>query len=439
MTSATIAIAVLLSLLAATRRNLGMSLGILVFSMLIWPEYLRFPVGIVQMSAPRLVAVFLLMKFIASGQLGKINLGKIDAYVLLIWLWTVLATFIADAATNQLTQMIGRGLDTVLIYFVARMAFRSSEDVKGFYGGLAASAVLMCIAGGYEAVTWKSPYHAFLPYSDAYDRTQGYEQIRLGLLRAQGSTQVTIFFGMAMMLVTGFLLALRGIYGGKLKYRFVLLSSSVAALSSLSSGPWMALLMLFFFHIYYYRPSFLRPTLYGVLALMVLIEVASNRHFYNIIDYVALDKTTSWYRTRLLEVAVSQLHEYWLFGVGSTWPHHWGQLVDGRRLIDVVNNFVIIALYGGLPALLLYLATHFLAVKAAILAYRTSSETMQKQMYFAMIATMIALDISSMSVGLYGPALLLSNILLGMMVTTASLKSNPIQPQLKENWAWGLK
>ncbi len=417
MTGATLGIAVLFAMLAMSRRHAGAAIGILVMSMLLWPEFLRIPLGLVQMSVPRFVALFLLIKFMAQGRHRRIKFGKVDVLVILIWLWTVLATLAAGAEFSQVSQMIGRGLDTVLMYFAARMALTSAEDVKSLYWGLALTALAMCAAGVYEAMTWSSPYHKF---SDGVSRVEGYSEVRYGMLRAQGSTMVSIYFGMAMAMVTGLLWSVRGYMDSAFTYRIVILAAVVATLSSLSSGPWLALFMMIGFNLFYRRPSLIKPFIYTLIIMAIALELASNRHFYNLIDYLALDKQTAWYRTRLLEVAFSRWSDYWLVGVGSDWPHHWGGMVDGRLFIDVVNNFLIIALYGGLPAMFMYVAAHVIAIKRTARAFRDETDIPRRKLLFGLAAALVALDVSSMSVGLYGPVLLLSYILLGFMVSAAT-------------------
>jgi len=74
--------------------------------------------------------------------------------------------------------------------------------------------------------------------------------------------------------------------------------------------------------------------------------------FYHLIDYLTLDPETAWYRTRLLEVAISNISEYWLLG-------SWIQLAPplGRanryqtscRCRETIS--LIVALRGGLLAL----------------------------------------------------------------------------------------
>ncbi len=415
MIAQTFLIAVLFVLIALRSRNAGAALGMVILSGLIWPEFLRVPLGIIQMSVPRLVAIALFFQFLGQGRARHMGSSPVDGVVLTLWIWTVVASVLAGAEFSQTSQMIGRGLDTTLMYFVARMALLKPEDYRGLFRVLAIAAFAMCVAGVYEAATWRSPYHRF---SNVAARIDGFSEIRFGFLRAQGSTSNSIYFGLAMTIVTGLAWSLRGFARGRRSVAIVCLLSSIAALASLSSGPWLGMASLGLFNLYYVRPKWIKTTLWGLLFLAVLVEVASNRHFYHLIDYLALEPRTAWYRTRLLEIAVSQWQDYWIVGVGSDWPHHWAQLLDGRQHIDVVNNFVLIALYAGIPGLALFIYSHVLAIRQAVFTFQSTDFIPGKALVFGLAATLLAIDFTGMSVSLFGPALLFSNIVLGSLVTS---------------------
>lgn len=417
MNDVVLGVALLFVTLAVSRKNGGAALGVLIISMLVWPEFIRVPIDIVQMSVPRFVAIALLIKFMSKGRHRKINFGKADTLAILLWAWTIFATLVADAAMSQVTQMIGRGFDTLLMYFVARLAFVNREDVYGLFGALGLAAIVMCAAGTYEAITWTSPYHK---YTDGNLRVSEFSEVRYGMLRAQASTLNSIYFGMAMMLVAGLIWSIRGYVNRQFFLKVVLTAALVAVLSSLSSGPWMAIAALFGINLFFIWPNLIKPALRLFLVLIIFVEIFSNRHFYDLIDHLALESQTAWYRARLLEIAVSQWRDYWIVGVGSNWPHHWAQLLDRRPIIDVVNNFVIIALYGGLPALFMYLSMHVIAIRRSIAAFQADEDTARRKLLFGLAATLLALDFSSMSVGLFGPALALSFILVGMMISVAT-------------------
>ena len=439
MTNATILITLVFSVLILSRKQLGTGLGLVIMSMLIWPEYLRVPFGLAEMSVPRITALFLLVKIFMMGRHRRVEYGAVDKIVVLVWVWTLFANVMADASSSQMTQMIGRFFDTVLMYFIARLSLTSIEDMKATYVPLAITALIMGGLGAYEAITTYSPYSNMISYR-SWSWINKPPESRYGFMRAQASTSVPIFFGMAMMLLAGWLWALKGYVNNIFFHFVVVLAAILASLSSMSSGPWIACFMLIILRFYQGREKLIKPSLYALIFLAILLEVISNRHFYNLIDYIALNSQTAWYRTRLLEIGVANLHEYWLFGVGSEWPHHWAKQLDGRGHIDIVNHFLIVALQAGLPGMFLYICMHYLALKHTIGIWKNSQEAAQKKLIFMLAITLIALDASSMSVGLFGPPLLMSYLLIGAIMSHSSIKvvdDMPVEGDIFNEWKKG--
>jgi hypothetical protein len=243
--------------------------------------------------------------------------------------------------------MIGRGFDTVLMYFVARLALMTSNDAKSLLPPVAITAFIMAGAGFLETSTIFSPYSHLAAFREWTWIVETESELRYGYTRALGSTSQPIYFGMAMMLIAGLLWSIRGYGKSLILHPGAALAAFIAALTSLSSGPLIGCVMLVFFNAFVKRVSLIKPALWYLLGLLIFIEIASNRHFYNLIDYLAINQQNAWYRTRLLEVAFNQWQEYWLFGTGGVTPNHWGPMIDGRWYVDLVNHFVILALYGG--------------------------------------------------------------------------------------------
>ncbi|MEH6446988.1 MAG: hypothetical protein V7784_24100 [Oceanospirillaceae bacterium] len=412
----------------ALRAKPGAALALVIVCTLIWPEYLRIPMGPIQMSAPRLVALMLIMRFIIGGRHRKLQLGKIDAFVTCGWLWIIIASTFAGAEFSGIAEQIGRGLDTVLMFFAARLAIQSADDFQSMLLPLIFISVIMCVAGAVEATTDYSPYNKLVSYgSQAWFVKE--DEYRLGLLRAKASTGIHIYFGLSMALVVGFLWALRFGRKNKTLAKIAAIFAVIAALSSMSSGPWMGLFAFIFFSIYANRTKFIKPSLWLVLCAAIFLELASNRHFYNLVDYLSLSSETAWYRTRLLEVAVSQIQDFWLVGVGGDFPNHWGALIDGRLHVDIVNHFLIVGVYGGVLAMFFYIGSHVIAIKRSIRAWRMTLDPAQKGRLFSLAAILLALDFTSMSVGLFGPPLIFSNILLGTLVGVSTIpsKNSPLK------------
>lgn len=441
MIGQTLAVTFVFALLALSRRQPGSAVGIVIMSMMLWPEYLRVPMGLAEMSAPRIVAALLLVQSVAKGEHRDIEFRNVDTLIFAIWVWTILATILAHAEFTQTTQMIGRGLDTVLMYFVARIRIRTAADVRGLFAGLAVAAIAMCLVGVTESVTSRSPYSSMFGYR--LWQGLGFEkddEYRLGLLRAKASTGTHIFFGMAMMVIFGMLWAARGYTRSRLSSGCAMIAAALAGLSSMSSGPWMGLLLVIVLNGFAGRVAMIRPAIYSIICLALVMEALSHRHFYHLIDYLALDAETAWYRTRLLEVGLSQWRDFWLVGVGSNWPHHWAAKVDGRDHIDVVNHFLMLALYGGFPAAIMYISTHVIGIRLASQAWRETMDSNRRKWLFGLGATVIALDFSSMSVGLFGPVLLLSHVLLGSLISAATawrVDEEPENPREEELHLFG--
>jgi hypothetical protein len=403
----------LLAGLCAVFLSPARALGAVIMSMLLFPEYLRIPVGLAQMSAPRFAALVLLARMLSGSQRAMFRWRLMDTVIVAAWLWDVSANVVAGADQTQIVQVVGRALDTVLMYFVARLALPRAEDYRQLFVPLAVCAIALGALGLTEAIASYSPYQSLQGYRDVF-YTKPLEY-RMGLMRAYGSTGHPIYFGMTMFLVLGLLAALRGMAGPKWLWLAGVAGALGAIASSMSAGPFAAVALLGGFWAFYLRPALIKPAVIGCVLIAVALEILSNRHVYALIDYIGLSKTTSWYRGRLMEVAVEQLHEYWLLGVGGQWPHHWGRMIDGRDHVDVVNNYLIKALNSGVIGLGLYLTAIVLALRDCVRAWPGRPEP-ARILVFGQACVLLALCAASMSVGLFGPPLLLSSMLLGMCV-----------------------
>jgi hypothetical protein len=189
----------------------------------------------------------------------------------------------------------------------------------------------------------------------------------------------------------------------------------VATFSSLSSGPFVMLACLVVFNALYWWPRLIWPGVALVVAASAALEMLSNRHFYELIDYIGLDSGNSWYRARLIEVVVSHFSEYWAFGMGDKDYSSWGVEINGLPWVDMVNNYLIYAVEGGVIAVLLYLLLKIVLLSEAAVTYKRGS-SLVRPIAFAQGAAFVALSIAEMSVGLFGPVLLLSFLFAGGLV-----------------------
>jgi hypothetical protein len=394
----------------------GTALGLLIASAMIWPEYLRIPMGIAQMSVPRLAALVLFFRMVVAPGEFVVRWRTADSMVVLLYVWMLLANLAAGTPSAPFNTLIGSGFDTLLMYQVGRRVFTDPREAPRIIYGLIATGIVLAPIALLENKTKWSPYVGFLldTFGSGFFYGGGSE-IRLGMYRSFGSTQVPIYFGMAMMVIAGLIFALRECFHRRWALWIGLGAAVMCVFSSLSSGPWMGLLLVGVLNAFYWMRRMIGPTLWALGALMVAVEVLSNRHFYHLIDRLAMGD--AYYRTRLLEVAFKHLDEFWLFGAGGASLGHWGQEIDQRNLVDMVNNYLIVAVNGGLGAVLLYIGVKVCVLICLVRGFRYGSPLM-KPITFGLGALLVALSIGELSVGLFGPVLLFSYIVMGCSVST---------------------
>jgi hypothetical protein len=397
----------------------GMALGIVFASALLWPEYLRIPMGLAQMSAPRLAALVLLVRMYATSGLPTPRWRWQDTMVGVYYVWLVVANVVAGSPEAQLRTMIGSGFDTLVMYLVARRVFAAPAEAPHVMWGLAVAALVLAPLALLENLTRWSPYvHALLSQYGPTVFEGGGSEVRLGMFRSFSSTQVPIYFGIAMMLVAGMLFCFRHAFRPRWLLYLALGASLCCVFSSLSSGPWLSLFVAAGLNLFYWRRQLIMPAVVVAVLLMGAAEAISNRHFYHLIDRLAMGSDNAYYRSRLMEVAVEHADDYWAFGAAGNSLAHWGQKIDGRGMVDMVNNYIIVACYGGVLALILYLVIKVGVLFCLVRAFKTGSPGM-RPITFAMGALFLGLSICEVSVGIYGPALLFSYILMGCSVSTA--------------------
>ena len=418
----TIAVAVVAVALALWAKP-PVALGILICSLMLYPEYLRVPVGPVKMSVPRFVAVALLFRLAYGASSRGFRWNFIDGLVCFEWVWMVTANILAGADSARMSELVGRVFDSVFMYFVARFCVVRAADYYKLVWPLLLCAVISGSLGFIESVTHRSPYEVLRGYSligvTGWDFMggggEGDSNARFGLRRAEGATSTCLYFGMAMLLIMGMLQSVSGFTRKKWLMRIGWIAAFLGVISSMSSGPQSALVTFMGCSIFYFVPKLIKPAIVGGVALAIFCEAASNRHFWYLIEYLNPLGGDYWYRCQLITVTISQWRDYWLIGVGSDFPQYWGQLIDGRIFVDLANEYVIVATTSGFLGLACRLGIQGLAIRETVRVYRNGDEKMRR-LAFAQASTLIALVVGSVSIGSFGAVLILSSLLLGMMV-----------------------
>lgn len=126
--------------------------------------------------------------------------------------------------------------------------------------------------------------------------------------------------------------------------------------ASASSGPAMSALVGVGAVCMWRMRGHMRAFRWMLVGIYVVLTLVMTRPAYYIIQRLeVVGGSTGWYRSRLIEVALTHINEWWL--AGTDYTRHWmfGNAVDANH-IDLTNHYIALAVMGGLPLLLLHIA-----------------------------------------------------------------------------------
>jgi O-antigen ligase len=172
-------------------------------------------------------------------------------------------------------------------------------------------------------------------------------------------------------------------------------------ISSLSRGPWVgtaALLLVFIAFGKNVTKRFTLIIIAVIFALPVLNWVPGGQKIINLIPFIGeTDKENVEYREKLIDRSLLIIEKYPVFGVFDPKQEpEMEDMVQGEGIIDIVNSYLIIALYNGLVGLSLFVG-FFSLVLLSILNKMRSIKDKQSEEYLCgrvLLATLIAVLIT---------------------------------------------
>jgi O-antigen ligase len=210
-----------------------------------------------------------------------------------------------------------------------------------------------------------------------------------------------------------------GILGIEKRYRTLYVAAlcllSIGVFASMSSGPMLAaLLAMVFIALYRYRKSW--KVITAVIVLMCgLVEIISNRHFYDVLGSYTLSSRSAWYRSKIIDVALFEggMSGHWFTGFGYNTDPGWSANIDNRDHTDVVNHYLLVLCRFGLVGLVPFLAMNIVVVKQLVDAYRASMLRSDKWLIWCLAAGLIGLAGALMSIALFDQSTTVYYILIG--------------------------
>ncbi len=416
MIALTSLIAIMASILVIFVRPLY---GLIVYMIvLVWYPYtLTLKLGTVDFSVSRIVILALYANILFQPNLIKrFKLILLDKLILIYFVCQILSgvTNITDIAAF-LENRAGGFFDIALPYFAVRTIITEKQQYVLFLKAILWIIALLAIVACYESITGHNPLD--------FGRNIKHADPRWGFDRAITAfghpIYLGVFFAMMGALCAGLL---RSISQNAFLYKIGIGLSIMGILSTMSSGPLLAAMAGVLFIAFYHLRKHWKIAIIVIVLMCGLVEMISNRHFYQVIDRLAFNSRTAWYRTRLIEVAIWEggMRGHWLAGYGFAEPG-WGPRIDRRKHTDMVNHYLLILCRYGLIGFIPFCAIIVVAFKTLFYYLGKVIYESDRWLIWCLTASLFGIIVGCNSVSLFGQPINAFYIIIAFCATLPSI------------------
>jgi len=321
----------------------------------------------VHFSVHKLVILAGLIRAVSERRILLSFHEPLDRLVVVWMCWAMFSSFFHNAKDyNPTTIRLSLVYDAVGAYLYARSYLRDQTDALEMIRCLAFVLIPLAVLMFVEKNTITSYYGQI---------AGGFQEVevRNGRVRAMGPFLHSILAGTFGATAMPLLLPLR-----RLNPRLMFAGAAACGLivfSSASSGPIMTLsaglaaLVLWRFRTS--LPWIRRSILIGIIGLHIFMQAPV---WYLLARIDLVGGSTGWHRAQLITSALKYIDEWWL--VGTDYTRQWMDYGGGWNSdhTDLTNEYLQMAVWGGLPLMLLFIAV---LIRAFQLLGRTINEFRQ--------------------------------------------------------------
>jgi hypothetical protein len=378
-----------------------------------YPTYLSVSLGTINFTVSRIVILAILAKlFLRTDLPGRFRFVWLDKLVLIYFATQILVgATTAKSLEVFLQNRAGAVFDMVLPYFAVRLIITNKDRYLILLKGILFSAAPLAIFGFYQCLTGRNPLD-FIPGQRYYELP-----MRFGFYRATLTFSHSIMFGLYFAMLGP---VCAGLWYSIRKNRWLyIIAISLMALgvfSSMSSGPFLAALLATIFIAFYRYRRYWRPALAVIILMCGIVEIISNRHFYDVLGDFTFNSQTAWYRSKLIDVALFQggMSGHWLTGFGEVDPG-WAPKIDGRDHTDIVNQYILVLSCYGLTGLIPFIAVIVAALKIIFEVLRAGKSDFDTWLTWCILGTLSGLLCAFTSVSLFAQPTTVFFMILGFV------------------------
>ena len=415
MQGVTLTVAIFLSILVLTLRPRH-ALIVYLAGLLYYPSFLAVSIGTIDILLGRVLVTVLFVRCIYNDRLrSKFKWSQLDKWVMYSMAVYVGVTLISQPTWAAIENRGGFLMDTWLAYMVARFIITDRSELIYVIKCIAIILVPLAIMGCIEAITgWQPfvPLRRFSPWDTGSITKEG---VRWGFTRAVGPFLHPILFGSSFAIFLPLVYYLRYEKNKWHNLAYVLSGLMVVgALCSMSSGPWIMIIVLLFCMVMDKYRQYVKPMLILFVFLCLTVEVLSNRPFYHVIfSYGSKLGGAGWHRAQLIDVAIKHFGEWWLAGYGGKDPG-WGPHF-GMGHTDVTNEYILAGVKYGLAGVIVTCGVLVVAFKGIISAYKKVGHPVMKSLYWAFGSLLVAIIVVWTSISFFGQLMPLFYSVLGII------------------------
>lgn len=417
MQNVTLTLAIIFSGLALAVRP-AYALAVYIIALVSYPDYLRVSIGTIDLSIGRIVIAVLLLRCLCDNRLrSRFVWSRLDTWVTLsigVYVGMFLITLPLSMAVENRGGFI---MDTWFVYLSARLIVKDKEKLMSVVKVVSIVLAALAILGVVESITGWQPYITLRHYRAWRALTveqAAHVRARWGLFRAAGPFSHYIMFGSCFVMFLPLVWALRHQRGYWAKLSYPLSGIVIiGALSSMSSGPWVAMTAMIFCLAMEKYKQYVKPMLITLFLSCMFIGFASNRPFYHVLYSYLNPVGGVWFqRAKLVDYAIEDFDKWWMAGYGGRdpgWGARWGTHTDAN------NEFILAGIkYGilGVIALCTVLAAAFYGLSKA---YKVTTNAELKSLYWSLGSVLFCVIIMWQGVSFFGQPVSLFYLMLGVI------------------------
>jgi len=405
-----------------------------------YPSYLTVQAGTINFTLSRIVILAVYLSIYLQGRaLSAFKFTLVDKLFIALFIGQLVAGVITSDSFIAFAQFLsGQAFDIALPYFAVRMIITSKERYFVLLKGVMIIAVPLALIGLYQCITGNNPFGFLLQSGDQWGRAYSYAQrARSGLYRANVTISHPIMYGLFFAIFGPCCVGIWQFLINNKHLRWMSLAAMVIGVfSSMSSGPWLSLLLSIVFIVFWRWRAYWKPVLILILVTFGSVEVVSNRHFYDVLGRFTFDPGSAWYRSKLIDVALFEggMSGHWMAGYGTgnaatEASIKWGEKIDGRQ-VDIVNHYILILFKYGLLGLVPFLGVVAAAIKTLVDAFKVAYTGPDKWLVWCLDAAVFGILASLFSVSLFGQPTSFFAIILGFCSSMPLLVSRVAKDRL---------